>query len=272
MTRFKDAYKSEWLKVFTTKTWWVLALVMVLYIGFTAALMSLLLTQALGPDAEQALPDVISPTDTIYSLGSAMGYLFPVLVGALSVTTEYRHHTITPTFIAAGRRGPVLTAKVAVQATVGFLYGVFALASAVLAGVFILLSKGIDSGLADGDTWLMFLRSVVVMGLWAVIGVGLGVLIRSQAGAIVLVLVFTQFIEPLARTGASFNDFLSNLVRFLPGSASDAFVGESIYSAIAASGGGAPMLTWWQGGLILAFYGALLVVIGGLTRWQSDVS
>ena len=270
MSRFMDAVRAEWLKVFTTRSWWVLGLVMVLYIGFTAALMALLTSSLFGPSGDMPLEGA-GLTTMVYSLGTAMGYVFPVLIGALSVTAENRHNTITPTFISVGQRGPVLTAKVAVQGTLGLLYGVAALLSAVLASVFFFMGQGMSTGLAEGGTWMMFLRSVIAMGLWAVVGVGLGALIRSQAGAIVVVLVFTQFIEPLARMAGGFNDTISQVTKFLPGPAPDAFVGSSIYSEITVGGAGQTLL-WWQGGLVMAGYGVVVVVAAWLTRWRADVS
>lgn len=269
MNRFLNACRGERLKTFSTRSWWVLGLVMVAFIGLTAALVGLMAsTVAPSDDGFSAL---LAPDVTVYSLGSAMGYVFPVLLGALSVTAEYRYHTITPTFLASSGRGYVLAAKITVQGLLGFLFGAVAVLSAVLGGVFFFVASGLPTGLGEGATWLMFLRSMVVMGLWAVIGVGLGALIRSQAGAIVLVIVFTQFIEPLARLGGAISEGVASATRFLPGSATDAFVGESIYTMMTLGGSGAEPLAWWQGGLLLALYGAVLVGAAWLTRWRSDV-
>lgn len=269
MRRYAAAYQAEWLKTLSVRSWWVLGLVMVLYIGFTSALLGLMFTEVFGEMGVEAI-DGFSPAATLYTLGSAMGYLFPVLLGALAVTTEYRYHTITPTFLSVGRRGPVLAAKVTVQGLMGAVYGVAALLSAVLGSVFFFIGRGMSTGLTDGSTWLMFLRMIVAMGLWGIIGVGLGALIRSQAAAIVVVLVFTQFIEPLARMGGAFNSVAASITRFLPGSVSDAFVGQSIYTAMTATG--SVPLSWWVGGLVLAGYGAVLVLVAYFTRWRSDVS
>lgn len=270
MNRFLNACRAEWLKTFTTRSWWVLGLVMVVFISFTAALIGLTIS-AVSPESA-GFAELLAPSATVYSLGSAMGYVFPVLLGAMSVTAEYRYHTITPTFLSVSQRGEVLAAKVTVQGLLGLAFGVAAVLSAVLGGVFFFAGADLPTGLNEGATWLMFLRSMVVMGLWAVIGVGLGALIRSQAGAIVLVIVFTQFIEPLARLGGAISDTAASITRFLPGSVSDTFVGDSIYTMMSLDGNGAESLLWWQGGLVLALYGAVLIVAAWLTRWRSDIS
>jgi len=94
--------------------------------------------------------------------------------------------------------------------------------------------------------------------------------VRNQVGAIVGVLVFTQFLEPVGRAAASFIDGLSDVTRFLPGAASDALVGESVYSR-GMPAGDAP-LEWWVGGLVLLGYAVVLVALGHLTSWRRDVS
>lgn len=261
--------KSEWLKVFTTRMWWVLALIMALYIGFTAGLMGLMISGLL-PGTEEQLAEagqVLQP-QAIYTLGSSMGYLFAVIISSLSVTGEWRHGTISTTFTSEGSRGSVLVGKTLVQMVVGLMYGVIALAAATLTSVFLITRSGQASGLTEGDTWLVFIRSVLVMALWAAIGVGLGVLVRNQTAAVVIVIAFTQFLEPLARTGAAFNKTAGEIVKYLPGSAADSFVGDSLYNSMYMSQGASP-LTWWQGGLLIACYAAAFLTIGWLTRWRT---
>ena len=91
------------------------------------------------------------------------------------------------------------------------------------------------------------------MALWATIGVGLGSLVPNQVAAIVIVIAFTQFVEPILRLAASLNDVTATIGQFLPGAASDALVGASFYSI--ASVGAAESLDWWQGGLVLLAIG-----------------
>lgn len=273
MNRLSRSLRSEWTKVFSTNVWWALALVMVVYIGFTAATMGLMLSGLIDDADAQAIPNV--DPRSIYTLGSSMGYIFPVLIGSLAVTGEWRHRTITPTFLAAGARGPVLVGKSIVQFGVGLFYGALALTSAVLASVFLVTYSGGPSELGETDTWLFFLRSILVMGVWAVVGVGLGTLVRNQTTAIVIVIVFTQFIEPLARLGATFNDAASSIAQFLPGSVTDAFVGDSLYTAMTsgapgvAGGVGASPLNSWVAFAVLSAYAATILLAGWFFRWRN---
>ena len=109
------------------------------------------------------------------------------------------------------------------------------------------------------------------MALWSIIGVALGVLIPNQVAVIVIVLAFTQFVEPLLRAASAFWEWTAELGRFLPGAAGDALVGSSIYTAFTGAVAVDP-LEWWQGGLVLAGYAAVFLVAGALTTWRRDVT
>ncbi len=267
MKRFVQTCKSEWTKVFTTRAWWVLGLVMVLYIAFTSALLAG--TMSMVGDG-QVTEDGTSMAPMIYALAPTIGYIFPVLIGALSVTVEYRHGTIASTFLWSGARGRVLGAKVLVQFCIGVLYGIAGTAAAVLASVFFFTRSGFDTMLGSSETWWMFLRIAVVMGIWAVVGVGIGVLVRNQAAAIVIVVVFTQFIEPMARMAGMLNQTIGKIVGFLPGAASDTFTGNSFYSMMTSTSGYS-QASWWVGGLVIAGYAVVVVLLGWVTRWRADV-
>src|SRR5690606_19670613 len=109
---------------------------------------------------------------------------------------------------------------------------------------------------------------VLAMALWAVVGVGVGTLVPSQVASIVIVLAFTQFVEPILRIGASIWEWTAHIGTFLPGAASDALVGASIYTMMSPTGGStvAP-LGWWQGGLVLLGYSVITTVAGYFTSW-----
>jgi hypothetical protein len=152
---------------------------------------------------------------------------------------------------------------------VGAGLGVVAFATSVGTGAAALAAFGLDTGLTESDTWALVGRGVLAMALWATIGVGIGSLVPNQVAAIVIVIAFTQFVEPILRLAASLNDVTANIGQFLPGAASDALVGASFYSI--ASVGAAESLEWWQGGLVLLAIGVVTTLIGGATTWRRDV-
>jgi hypothetical protein len=269
--------RSEYTKVTTTRMWWLLAIVLFLYVGVSAVAIALLFGFQLqgagdatpGTPGQQLPPaDLLPPI--VYSLASSIGYVFPLLIGALSVTNEFRHQTLTPTFLASPRRGGVLGAKWFTALLFGAFYGVVSLLAAVGLGALILALFDIDPLLGESDTWALIGRAVIAMALWAALGVGVGTLIPSQVGSIVVILAFTQFLEPILRFAAGFVEELGEIAQYLPGAAGDALVGASFFAV--ATPEGSPMLEWWQGGLVLAGYAVLLTVIGYATSWRRDVT
>jgi len=268
--------KSENTKQFSTSTWWILAIVLVVYVGSTAAALAFFFaasaTGTLGAaDAPQMPAESLPPL--LYSLATAMGYVFPLLIGTLMVTTEIRHQTLTPTFLATPRRAQVLVAKLIVGAALGVLYGVIGVVSSVAPSAGLLAAQGLDTQLGDGDTWAMIARMLAAFVLWVFIGIAVGALVRNQIVAVVGVLVFTQFVEPIARTLVPFVEGAGDVVRFLPGAASDALVGASLYNAEALIGtsGGDP-LEWWVGGLVLLVVAGALLALAYLFSWRRDVA
>lgn len=119
---------------------------------------------------------------------------FAVLIGVLIATTEYRHGTITLTFLAAPVREKVLAAKTCAAV----------IASAVLAVAALLCSVGVAQvwigGRADydfgGDEYELIGRLFITNAIVAMIGVFIGASLKRQLGAIILVLAWLFFFEP----------------------------------------------------------------------------
>ncbi|MFD4958285.1 ABC transporter permease [Microbacterium sp. NPDC058389] len=271
------ATRAETTKLFSTSIWWILAIVLFAYVAFTSGALgfvfSMSATGSLPGEATSTppLPEEVLPA-TLYSTATAVGYVFPLLVGTLMVTAEFRHKTLTPTFLATPRRGRVLVAKLAVGVVLGALLGVVGVVASVGVSAAILSGFGLETQFTSSDTWAMVGRMLLAYVLWALIGIGVGALVRNQVGAIVGVLVFTQFLEPIGRTAAAFVDGLSDVTRFLPGAASDALVGASVYTVAATGTVSSDALEWWAGGLVLLGYAIVFVVLGHLVSWRRDVS
>lgn len=267
--------RSELIKLTSTRLWWILALVLLGYVAFTSGLLAGLFG-ALGdqlsatPNAPTLPPESLPPI--VYSTVTAVGYVIPLILGAMSVTSEFRYQTLTPTFLAVPRRGRALAAKLAVLAMAGAGLGVVGIVASVGVGASVLALTGHATMLDSADTWLLVGRAILAMSLWAIIGVGVGSLIPNQLASIIVVLAFTQFLEPILRFGASIWDWTAAIGKFLPGAASDALVGSSIFTSLGASTTNVQSLEWWQGGLVLLGIGAVLSVAGMLTTWRRDVT
>lgn len=269
MNGMGTALRVEVRKIVTTRMWWVLLLVMLAYVAVIAGFIAVAFSQGSGGPAGQGAPPLDDETLrlVLYTLVMPLAYVFPVLAGTLSITTEYRYQTLTPTFLGQPRRSVVLLAKLVVGFGLGLLFGVVGVLAGVLGVAPALALTGSEVGL-DGEILRALGQVVLGMGLWAAVGVGVGTLVRNQVAAIVVVIAFSQLVEPLARFGLAAWEATRSVSQYLPGAAGDAMAGASLYSI----GSPVEMLDWWQGGLVLATYAVVLFVVGGLLTVRRDVA
>ena len=265
MSRFTAALAAEWRKLTSTALWWVLALGMAAYLAFVGAAMAFSLTVA--PEGQAPPLAGLDAALTVYGVLNAVGYVFPLVVGTLLVTTEVRHKTLTQTLLAEPRRGVVLGAKLVLAAGIGLLYGLAGVVGLVAAGAPVLAAVGDGAFLGDPQVVRALLLGVLVTGLWAVLGTGFGAVVPHQVAAVVAILAFTQFVEPIARLGLGAVDSLSGVSAYLPGAAADAVVGASLFSQM----GDVDLLPAWGGALVLLGYAAALTLAGRLTTFARDV-
>ncbi len=266
-TPFSASVRSEVRKVTSTKLWWIMLAGMAGYMAFLAVVMAFSLATAPEDVAAVAMSD-LAIAQSVYTLAPALGYVFPLVMGALAVTGEFRHRTITPTLLAEPSRGRVLGAKLVVQAGQGALLGLVGTAAVALAGAGSLAAAGAPVMLGESAVWANLAWSVVALALWGVIGVGVGTLVTNQVASVVMILAFTQFVEPILRMALGAVDAIAWTAKFLPGAAAEALVGSSLYSAT----GMMELLDRWQGGLVLLAYALVLAGIGRFTTMRRDVS
>lgn len=267
----KAALSAEWRKLTTTNMWWILALVMFGYMAFLGAVMGFSLTadpDSAGMGGDGGTLSGQQVAQSVYTIGATLGYVFPLVAGAIAVTSEFRHQTITPTFLFEPRRGVVLTAKLVVNLVMGLVYGVIGTLGAIAGGAPLLATVGDGLYLSNGDVLGNVAFSVLALAIWAVIGVGLGSVLPNQVAAIVVILAFTQFVEPILRVGFAAVDALSGVAKFFPGAAAEALVGDSLYSTT----GMLDLLGRWEGAAVLLLYAVVFAAIGRFTTLQRDVT
>lgn len=275
MSRLLRSLSSEYRKVTATKMWWILALVLAAYSALMAAVFAWIFGIAMEEVTGGSPVDPAHAAAMVYATPATFGYVIPLLLGTILATGELRHRTLGLAFIAEPKRGIVLTAKTLVLLLFGAIVALLGTAAALAAGA-ALLSQGGGPGLDDTSVWAVIARVIVALAVWAVIGFGLGLLVRNQAISIVIALVFTQFLEPMLRTAAMFWEPGASIGRFLPGAATDAFVGASVMSDMASLDASVPSgqvepLGIWGGLAVLVAYAVVAVVLGWVLRWRRDV-
>ena len=239
--------RTELLRLRTTRSTWVLlALGLVLTLGWMAAVLGNIGgigTAARGSDQLRA--DLMG--------ASSIG-LFPVLLlGVVAVTGEFHHHTVTPTFLVTPHRWRVLAAKAVACALTGPLVLVVFLVATWTVGV---VTDAINPTM---DTTLLAMtgRSMLVAACWALLGVGVGAAVRNQTVAVLVPLVWFLLIEMLIPAYG-----LNMLIPWSPGGATIALAGGRFAGALPA----------WAALLVLVGYGLALLVPGGRAIARRDIS
>src|SRR5262245_6849733 len=156
----------------------------------------------------------------VFEVGTRVGMLFAALVGAMAITAEIRYGTIRPTFLVTPSRGPVLVAKLAVSALAGIFFGL--LAEGLMAGATAaaLSARGVDIQLARGDYRQLLAGGAAAAGLWAVIGLGVGALVRNQVATLVGLCAWMLLVENLLLP------FVPDAGRLTPGATGLALAGS----------------------------------------------
>lgn len=262
------AFRMEVRKLLTTRLWWILLLVMVVLLAAAVSGLALLATT----DAAQAAGN-LTLTDPasvalVYNLTPAFGFVFPLLLGALSLTSEYRHQTITVSFLARPRRWMVVTAKAALSLLVGLVFGVVGALVCLGSGAAVLAVKGYETFATDPVVWGSLLGGIAATALWGLFGFGVGAIVRNQVVAVVVIIVATQFVEPFARLLLTSLSGTADLARLLPGAASDATSVDTLFSAASSM----PLLSPTAGALVLLGYAVLLVGIGVLRTTRRSIA
>jgi ABC-2 type transport system permease protein len=245
--------RAEWTKLFTTKVWLGLLLgAIVMVVGF-----AILLTSFAG-NPESGLPAVGTPLYEKLALatGANTNILFLIL-GIIGMTQEYRHRTATPTFLTAPRRGRVVIAKLIAYALASALFAVIVMAVNYVVVAIHAGARGATPAL-NADNLEVLASCALALVIYAVIGVGLGALLRNQVGAIVGGLVYLFVVEPVIRSIPA----TSGAYKWMPGGALE---------ALTATLEGPELLGAWQGALLLLGYGLLAALLGTLLAVRRDV-
>jgi ABC-2 type transport system permease protein len=249
------AVRAEVRKVWTTKLWWGMLIGSVAF-----AAVEVISQIAMSGGGGNPVPRLtFGATQRSIFASAAGGDIFALIVGVILVTTEYRHFTSRPTFLLEPRRWRVIVAKLVVAAGVGMLYGVVGVVVSIAIIVPWFAVDGVTIGWLDNGLILVTLGVLLVVSVFAVLGIGVGVLIRNQVAAVIGALVYLFVVEPLLAVIPG----VSDIARFLPEASADALIGFTR--------NGVPLLSPWQGGLVLLGWGLLFALLGALLTVRQDI-
>ena len=113
----------------------------------------------------------------------------------------------------------------------------------------------------DSSIWRTLALSLLVLGLWALIGLGAGILIPNQVAALLISIAVAWIVEPVLGLVLALTDWGQSISPYLPSRATAAM--------LETTGGGfdgqpVEQLSWWAGALVLAAYAAVMAGLGTL--------
>ncbi|WP_250033869.1 ABC transporter permease [Paractinoplanes maris] len=228
---------AEWTKFSSLRSTWI-----------TTGI-SVLLLIVFGTIASASFSgDSLSAVDLALS-GSTLAALAVGVLGALLAASEYTTGMIRATLAAVPRRLPVLWSKSLVAGLAALVvmtagaFAAFALGSAVL-------NQDVGAlGLGDDGVVRALVGAGLYLGLVAVLGVALGMLVRSSAGAIAILAGVLLIVPGLA---ALLPDAIADAITpYLPSNA-----GSAVMTLTQGEGTLAP----WTG--LAVFAGYVVVTLG----------
>jgi ABC-2 type transport system permease protein len=194
---FPQTLRAEWIKFWTVRsTLWSTVAMFVLGAGLTVLVCATSADWLAGGEADE------SPGSFV-TWGMMFAQITAIVLGALTVTSEYGTGMIRATLAATPRRGAVLAAKALVLSGTLFVTGTVTAVVGYLGGNWFLDAAGVGVDLGDDGVLRALLGSGLYMAGLGLFAAAVGLLVRHTAAAlsIVLGLVFV----------------VGNLVMVLPG-------------------------------------------------------
>ena len=241
--------RAEFTKLATTRLIYGLTAVMAAFAVLTVAA-NILDRQGAPPLAADSFPMLVGGPVTLLS-GAAL------LLGILGMAGEFRHQTVTQTFLVTPDRGWVVAAKLVAYPLAGITLALTILASTAAVATGWLAAKGITPSLFNARLGRVLLGAVLAAGLCGLLGVGVAALVRNQVAALVGVAVWVLLIEGLLLSLLN----APSLGKWLPSAAAAALTNP----------GGAP-LSRLAGTLLLAGYGLALALVGTRLVVRRDIT
>jgi ABC-2 type transport system permease protein len=232
--------RAEWVKLVTTRAFLWIAL----------ANLALVVITSISVAASSDEINTASDNRSIAQI-AGVAVLFALVGGIVEMAGESTHGTITQTLLVTPVRERVFVAKALTAAAVGLVL-------AVASELVVLLITVPGAGLSLHDARPTFLGVLIAAPLAAVLGVGLGAVVRGQGGGIAIALIWLlvgENLMPVISREAS---------RYVPGRAFAALASGSREGTDVVLGMGA-------GGVVAAAWAAVFVTLGLFMLLGRDV-
>jgi ABC-2 type transport system permease protein len=202
-----ELIRAELLKLRTTR----------MVYSLLAALLLIVAIATVAVIIDQSASQLAGEEDQSGFFGTAAtGIIFVLLLGVMLMSGEFRHGTITQTFLITPNRWKVLGAKLVAGAVLGFAFGAAAELFALVLAVPLLELKGVDLAFGDEANSLV-IGTILATTICGMLGVALGSVIRNQVVAIIVVFAALLIVENIIT--AATESRWPEIPKYLPGHA-----------------------------------------------------
>lgn len=242
------AIRAEWIKIRSLRSTWIgMAAVVIVMIGFGAIASAVSSGSIATPENGPGPGGPFGGGDplSIVLTGSTFAVLLLGVLGSLAGAREYGSRMITATVTAVPRRWQVVVAKTVALSAVIVPTALIAVMGSYGAGMGILSANDAATvSLTDDGVLTSLIGMAGYLTAIALIGLGLGILLRSVAGSIGAVVGGIMILPNIA--GALLPDSWDTILRFLPSSAASSFteVAAAGDSTLSAGAGVAVLVAW----------------------------
>ncbi len=245
------AIRSEWIKLRSLRS----NRAIFAFTIVAGVVMSFVLATFVKTDPYDHQPFTVAGS---FMVSSWLTLAMAVIAGILHFTSEVQHGTLANSVAAQPARWVIVAAKTTVLAAFGLAMGVAGMAAGFVSAIASGMDMGDTSGIPATVAWTLVLTT-----LGAVLGVGVGMIVRHSSAAVSAALVWMFVIENLVRSVAP-----AKVSRFLPFSAANGLLnirsaGDSV-ETIAAR------LSRTQDAILFAGITAAVVLIGTALLYRRD--
>jgi len=250
--------RSEWTKLRTQpSTFWALVATMILVTGF--GILYSLVRETRPPHGAAAIAS-FDPAAVSLS-GVELAQIAVGVLGVLLITSEYATGLIRTTLAAVPRRLPVLWGKAVLLATATLAASLPAAVAAFLGGQSILARQHLSVPLSAPGVGRAVIGSALYLAVAALLGLGLGALLRSTAGAIAA--LFGLLFAVQLAAGFLPGSWAADVGKYVPATAGQAVT--LVHPDPASS------LAPWTGLGVFCLYAAVLLGLAALRMRRGDV-
>lgn len=279
-----DAIRAEWSKLRTSRyLWWISGITLLASVGvswvmgfgaansFNSMVGQLSADPAFaegsGADPAQAVAQMMNlNTEALAGGFLEFGIYLVAVIAIITVTGEFASGLIGSTALVVPKRATIVAAKTIVVGVWSVLLALVSTILAVTVGWALLPAALSDQISVFGPDagWVYFVAAVTAV-LMVLVGTGLGFLLRSTAGAVVLLIFWRVIVEPLTPFLPQIGDALAP---WRPFTALSTFISGDM----PPYGGAPPWESPWLSLLYAAAWAVVLLLAGLFTFRSRDIA